>query len=49
VEEFLQELPGLFLAGAAYRGIGLPACVQQGRDAAEKAMAHLGLGVEALR
>ncbi len=49
VDECLHALPGLFLAGAAYRGIGLPACIQQGRDAAEQAVAYLGLGVEATR
>ncbi|HEY8840018.1 MAG TPA: protoporphyrinogen oxidase [Candidatus Dormibacteraeota bacterium] len=49
IDECLRGLPGLFLAGAAYRGIGLPACIQQGREAAEKAVAYLGLGVEATR
>ena len=33
--------PGLFLAGASYRGIGVPACVQQGRTAAANVIAHL--------
>jgi oxygen-dependent protoporphyrinogen oxidase len=30
--------PGLFLAGAAYRGVGVPDCVHSGLDAAEKAL-----------
>lgn len=36
-----QSAPGVFLAGASYRGIGIPACVQQGRSAAAAVMAHL--------
>jgi oxygen-dependent protoporphyrinogen oxidase len=34
----LAEHPGLELAGAAYRGSGLPDCVRQGRQAAAAAM-----------
>lgn len=30
--------PGVVLAGASYRGIGVPACVQQGRAAADKVL-----------
>lgn len=37
IDAHLDAMPGLFLAGAAYRGIGLPACIQQGREAAERA------------
>ncbi|MFM7263381.1 MAG: protoporphyrinogen oxidase [Acidimicrobiales bacterium] len=36
-----QSAPGVFLAGASYRGIGIPACVQQGRSAAAAVLAHL--------
>ena len=36
-----QSAPGVFLAGASYRGIGIPACVQQGRTAAAAVLAHL--------
>jgi len=28
------HLPGVALAGAAYRGLGIPACIRQGRAAA---------------
>jgi protoporphyrinogen/coproporphyrinogen III oxidase len=28
------EAPGIHLAGAAYDGLGLPACIRQGRQAA---------------
>jgi oxygen-dependent protoporphyrinogen oxidase len=30
--------PGLYLAGAGYRGIGIPACIAQGRAAAARAV-----------
>lgn len=36
-----QSAPGVFLAGASYRGIGIPACVQQARSAAAAVLAHL--------
>ena len=29
-----RDCPGLVVAGAAYRGIGVPACIRQGRNAA---------------
>lgn len=29
-----EEAPGVVVAGAAYQGIGIPACIRQGRDAA---------------
>jgi oxygen-dependent protoporphyrinogen oxidase len=35
IERLRQQLPGLMLAGNAYRGIGVPDCVRSGRDAAE--------------
>ncbi|HTX00803.1 MAG TPA: protoporphyrinogen oxidase, partial [Acidimicrobiales bacterium] len=38
IERLCEGLPGLALAGAAYRGIGIPACVEDGRRAA----AHVG-------
>jgi oxygen-dependent protoporphyrinogen oxidase len=31
--------PGVYVAGAGYRGIGIPACVGQGRDVAARALA----------
>ena len=36
VEQDLAAHPGLFLCGASYRGIGVPDCIKQGRDAAER-------------
>ena len=34
IEEASARLPGLALAGAAYRGVGIPACIASGRRAA---------------
>lgn len=36
IERLRQQLPGLALAGNAYRGIGVPDCVRTGRDAAKQ-------------
>jgi oxygen-dependent protoporphyrinogen oxidase len=36
VENRLQGLPGLALAGNAYHGIGVPDCIREGSEAAEK-------------
>jgi protoporphyrinogen/coproporphyrinogen III oxidase len=36
IERLRQQLPGLALAGNAYRGIGVPDCVRSGRAAAEQ-------------
>ena len=35
------ELPNVHLAGASYRGIGIPACIQQGNDAADRISARI--------
>ena len=29
------DLPGLYFTGSAYRGVGLPDCIQQGQATAE--------------
>ena len=34
----LEGLPGLLLAGASYRGVGLPDCIASGWAAAEQAL-----------
>ncbi|MDX1965360.1 MAG: protoporphyrinogen oxidase [Pirellulales bacterium] len=36
IEGLAQRLPGFALAGAAYRGVGIPQCIRQGEIAAEK-------------
>lgn len=37
------DAPGVVVAGAGYRGIGIPACVHQGRNAASVLARHLGI------
>jgi oxygen-dependent protoporphyrinogen oxidase len=41
VRAALAGLPGLALAGAAYDGVGIPACVASGESAAESVLKHL--------
>jgi oxygen-dependent protoporphyrinogen oxidase len=41
IEAALAPLRGLFVAGAAYRGLGIAACVQQAEATAGRVMAHL--------
>jgi oxygen-dependent protoporphyrinogen oxidase len=43
IERLRQQLPGLYLAGNAYRGIGVPDCVRSGLDAATNSLASLGI------
>jgi protoporphyrinogen/coproporphyrinogen III oxidase len=38
IEHRLRALPGLFLAGGAYRGVGIADCVRSGETAAETAV-----------
>jgi oxygen-dependent protoporphyrinogen oxidase len=35
-ERLDRELPGVIVAGAAYDGIGIPDCIQSGKNAAQK-------------
>lgn len=41
VQAATQALPGLELAGAAYAGVGIPACIGSGRAAAAAVATHL--------
>ena len=41
IDERLQDLPGLYLAGNAYSGIGISDCIRTGIAAAHGAMADL--------
>lgn len=38
VRDRIAELPGIALAGNAYRGIGVPDCIRTGQEAAESAL-----------
>jgi protoporphyrinogen/coproporphyrinogen III oxidase len=37
---------GLYLAGSAYRGVGIPDCARQGHDTAGRVLADLAVGVK---
>lgn len=41
IDAGLQEVPGLAVAGAGYRGIGIPDCIRQGTDAANRLLDYL--------
>ena len=42
IEETLaREMPGVVLTGAAYRGLGIPACIRQGNEAAAAVTQYL--------
>ncbi|MDI3299597.1 MAG: protoporphyrinogen oxidase [Bacillota bacterium] len=44
IERRLEERPGLALAGASYRGIGVPDCIASGLEAARRVAAGLAGG-----
>ncbi len=41
MHDMCAEFPGLYLTGSAYEGIGMPDCIHQGQQAAEKVLAYL--------
>jgi oxygen-dependent protoporphyrinogen oxidase len=41
IERSVAQLPGVFLAGNAYRGSGIPDCIQSGQNAAQSILAGL--------
>jgi oxygen-dependent protoporphyrinogen oxidase len=43
IEEMTAQHPGLFVTGAAYRGVGVADCIHQGIQTAERVLAHLKL------
>jgi protoporphyrinogen/coproporphyrinogen III oxidase len=45
MEQMLAPYPGLFLTGSAYRGVGVPDCIQQGTQTAARIMAALTTAV----
>lgn len=44
-DELGRQLPGAALAGSAFGGIGIPACIASGRRAARRVLAGLGAGI----
>jgi oxygen-dependent protoporphyrinogen oxidase len=41
IDRRLAEHPGLYVAGNAYRGIGLPDCIASGETAATAALKYI--------
>jgi protoporphyrinogen/coproporphyrinogen III oxidase len=41
-ESLAKELPGIFLAGGSYEGVGIPDCIDQGETAVKKVLDFLG-------
>ena len=41
IYEETDKHAGLFLAGAAYKGVGIPDCIQQGWETAEKVLSFV--------
>lgn len=37
------DTPGVYLCGAGYEGVGIPDCIQQGKEAAEQLVTYFGL------
>jgi oxygen-dependent protoporphyrinogen oxidase len=35
IEKLAEELPGLYLTGSAFRGVGIPDCIAQGKNVAQ--------------
>jgi oxygen-dependent protoporphyrinogen oxidase len=48
IEMALSRFPGLFLTGAAYRGVGIPDCIKDGFTVAETAVRYLTGGESGL-
>jgi oxygen-dependent protoporphyrinogen oxidase len=44
MDEMLERLPGIFLTGAGYRGVGLPYCIKDGTLTAERVLRYLSKG-----
>lgn len=40
-QDLKENRPGVFLAGAGYQGVGIPDCIQQGRDTAKQVVDYL--------
>jgi protoporphyrinogen/coproporphyrinogen III oxidase len=41
IEQLTSQIAGLELAGNAFRGVGIPDCIQSGENAAERVWAHV--------
>jgi oxygen-dependent protoporphyrinogen oxidase len=43
IEARTGEMPGFAMAGSAFRGVGIPNCIESGEKAADKVLADLGV------
>jgi oxygen-dependent protoporphyrinogen oxidase len=43
IEQHVRACSGLYVAGSAYRGVGIPDCIASGEQAAEKALTFLNV------
>jgi oxygen-dependent protoporphyrinogen oxidase len=43
IQHHIEHAPGLFVAGAYLRGVGIPDCIRSGEEAADAAAAQLGI------
>lgn len=41
IQDALQPFPGLYVTGAGYRGVGIPDCIRDGTETAERVLRHL--------
>jgi protoporphyrinogen/coproporphyrinogen III oxidase len=41
-----KERPGVYIAGAGFQGVGIPDCIQQGKDAAKIVLDYIGTSSE---
>ena len=41
IEQAVAQQPGLVVAGASYHGVGVPDCIRQGQEAAERALSYI--------
>lgn len=49
LDRALQQTPGIVLAGAGYRGVGIPDCIRQGIEAAQGILALFSRPVQSVR
>jgi len=45
IEDAMANLPGVALAGAAFHGVGIPACIASGRNAARQVLGGVAAGL----
>ncbi|MBI4299321.1 MAG: protoporphyrinogen oxidase [Chloroflexi bacterium] len=49
LQQTLTDLPGVFLAGASYQGVGIPDCIRQGKEASQRVRQLLSQRIVHLR